>query len=107
MNIVCDPKDLAAAVANGPSAVLFTASWCPFCRAFRPTFERVAGSDLRCSPVIAEIDDEDNPLWEQWHLDIVPSVLFFDHGTLAHRLDGRDGVGLDEQQLRQALAHGW
>jgi thioredoxin 1 len=104
MKIVTDPAELAAAMAGGPSAVLFTASWCPFCRAFRPIFERFAGNDRHCTPVIAEIDDEDNPLWERWHIAIVPSVLFFDRGALVRRLDGRAGVGLDERQLQAALA---
>lgn len=104
MKIVSDPRKLAVAVAAGPSAVLFTASWCPFCRAFRPVFERVAGNDARVAAVIAEIDDDGNPLWEQWNIAIVPTVLFFEQGTLAHRLDGRAGVGLDEQLLRQTLA---
>ena len=50
------------------------------------------------------IDDEQNPLWEEQKIDIVPTVVFYDSGKPLRRLDGRPGVGLTAKDLAQALA---
>ena len=50
------------------------------------------------------IDEEENPLWEAYKIDIVPTVIFFESGKALRRLDGRAGVGLTGKDLAAALA---
>jgi hypothetical protein len=49
------------------------------------------------------VDDYDNPLWEEYSIGVVPTVLLFEEGTVCRRLDGRFGYGLSEKQLKEWL----
>lgn len=95
-------NELESAVAGKNAIVLFHSTWCPFCRAFRPVFAQATeGSELEV--IEAVIDDEDDPLWDQHHIDVVPTVLFFENGKVVRRLDGRPGIGLRQAELDAAL----
>jgi thioredoxin 1 len=96
-------EELAEATGTKSAVVLFHASWCPFCRAFLPVFqEAVKGSKLEV--VEAVVDDEENPLWTEHAIELVPTVIFFDQGKPGRRLDGRMGVGLTREDIVGALA---
>ncbi|HEV8594378.1 MAG TPA: thioredoxin domain-containing protein [Thermoplasmata archaeon] len=84
--------------AEEPTVVLFWAGWCPFCRAFRPAFDRaIEGRDERF--VIVRLDEDSNPLWERYEVSVVPSLAFFRDGALVTRKDGRLGKGLAPAEL--------
>ena len=102
MKRVEDQKALAAAVAGKKAVVLFHATWCPFCRAFLPVFEKAMRAGKH-EAVEAVLDDEENPLWAEHGINLVPTVLFFDKGKVVRRLDGKPGAGLTEADLEQAL----
>jgi thiol-disulfide isomerase/thioredoxin len=77
--------------------VLFYASWCPFSRRFLPTFEKFAQDRTRtCLSVV--VDDKAS-LCEKYSVEVYPTVLVFEKGKVARRLDGVLGVGLSEEQL--------
>ena len=83
--------------APEPTVVLFWASWCPFCQAFRPLFDaRAAGNQDRFA--VVHLDDDANPLWDRYHVGVVPSLALFRDGALVARKDGRlmRGVSLEE-----------
>lgn len=100
MKRVEQAKELEAAVAGKKAVVLFHATWCPFCRSFRSVFE---DGTKGLETIEAVIDDEDNPLWAQHQINIVPTVLFFEGGKVVKRLDGKPGIGLRAEHLTQAL----
>jgi len=77
--------------------VLFYASWCPFSRRFLPIFERFAQNNPQ-SCLRVKIDDKAT-LSEKYAVDVVPTVLLFDKGVVAKRLNGAPGAGLEEKQL--------
>jgi thioredoxin 1 len=78
--------------------VLFYASWCPFCQRFLPIFEKFSQDKTRkCASVVTD-DKED--LCEKYSVEVVPTVLGFEKGKLVKRLDGSQGVGLSEKQLK-------
>ena len=104
MKSVSEEKDLLDEVATGRKAVLFTASWCPFCRRFSPSFDAAASTMKGWEPVECWLEDESNPLWTRFHVEAVPTVLFFEDGKVARRLDAKLGIGLREGDLREALA---
>jgi len=85
------------------TVVLFTTSWCPFCRRFKPKFvEAATKADIRC--VMAYIDDWDNPLWDEYRVDVVPTLVLFEEGKPAYRRDGILGQGLGQHDLEAVIA---
>jgi thioredoxin 1 len=81
--------------------VLFYASWCPFSQRFLPIFKKHAENTQNCLRV--KTDDKAS-LCEKYSVDIVPTVLLFERGTVTKRLDGEPGAGLDEAKLIKLLA---
>jgi thioredoxin 1 len=83
--------------------VLFCASWCPFCQNFFSTFDRLSLKHGFDNMLRVYIDDYDNPLWEDYSIDAVPTVLLFDQGMVTRRLDAKLGSGLTEKRFNEWL----
>ncbi|HUK84864.1 MAG TPA: thioredoxin family protein [Candidatus Acidoferrum sp.] len=79
--------------------VLFYASWCPYCTRFVPVFDKKIGKLQVESVIHVLIDDYDNPLWDTYDIEAVPTIIFFEKGKISKRLNGRFGVGLNERQF--------
>ena len=90
--------------SSEPTVVMFTTTWCPFCRRFKPKFVEVATKAVVRS-VIAYIDDWENPLWDEYKIDVVPTLILFEGGKPVYRRDGVLGRGLGEKDLQDLLAH--
>jgi thioredoxin 1 len=101
--LISSSSELAAVVRSQPRAlVLLYATWCPFCRDFLPGFERaVAGREM--SLVRLCLDDDESAA-DTYQVEVYPTLLFFENGALASRLDGKLGVGLSERQLQNFIA---
>jgi thioredoxin 1 len=82
---------------------LFYASWCPYCRSFLPVFDKNAAKRGLNLALRVKVDDYDNPLWDEYSIGAVPTVILFDEGKVCRRLDGRFGYGLGEKQLKEWL----
>ena len=83
--------------AKDKVAVLFYASWCPYSQDFLPIFESYA-KDKENNFARILTDDEDD-LVDEYEIEVVPTVVFFNKGKVSNRLDGVSGVGLGEKQL--------
>jgi thioredoxin-like negative regulator of GroEL len=83
----------------GRVTVLFTDPGCPFCHRFLPQFEALDGK-VDGSLAYAELPDYENPLWEEFHIAAVPTVIGFEDGQQRWRYDGPLGVGLGEAEAR-------
>lgn len=81
---------------SGTIAVLFTASWCPFCRMFAPIFE-LRLREKGIEGALVDLSDYDNPLWDSFGVEIVPTVIVFREGEAVLRKDGIPGVGLEPE----------
>ena len=77
--------------------VLFYASWCPFSSAFLKTYLAHASKGDPCYARI--IVDSGDPLVEKYAIEVFPTVLFFEKGALARRLDGIYHRGITQGQL--------
>lgn len=91
--------------APGLVVVGFLADWCPYCVRFLPELARLL--DEGRAVVCADLSDEDDPLWERFSIEIVPTVLVFRDGREVFRASGVAGVGLsstDLRSVREALA---
>ncbi|MBN1358624.1 thioredoxin family protein [Candidatus Bathyarchaeota archaeon] len=82
---------------------LFYSSWCPFCRRFLPAFDKNSSKSGFNLAICVKVDDDDNPLWEEYSVEAVPTVIFFEEGKIRRRLNGRFGYGLSEKQLEEWL----
>ena len=73
-------------------------------RRFKPKFvDAVTKTDVRSA--IAYIDDWENPLWDEYTVDVVPTLLLFEKGKPVYRRDGVLGRGLGARDLEDAIAH--
>jgi thioredoxin 1 len=104
MKEVCNKSDLESQLQKSKKILaLFYASWCPFCRSFLPVFERTSSEQGVNLVLLVKVDDYDNPLWDEYSIEAVPTVILFNEGNVCKRLDARLGCGLSEQQLKQWL----
>ncbi len=84
---------------NEEVLALFYASWCPYCVSFVPTFDKKI-VEVNIGKVIhVLLDDYDNPLWDDYNIEAVPTIIFFEKGKVSRRFDGKFGRGLNEKQL--------
>ncbi len=88
---------------NRDVIVLFYSTWCPYCRSFQPVFDNYAEKSTSEVYVKIPLDEDENPLWDKYSLDAVPSVLLFRNSQIAKRLDCERGVGLNEAKFRKWL----
>ena len=82
---------------------MFYADWCPFCMSFKPQFEEFAkkgNADFR----EYNISHYEDPLWEEFQIKVVPSVLVFKDGELVKRKDGRLFRGLHKSDLDELMS---
>ncbi len=90
-------------VDGKPSIVLFYADWCPFCRKFKPIFEAHAtNSGVRLAE--AKINEEENPLWDRFGIEVIPTIISFKNGKITGRADGKAGLGLTEDDLKELIS---
>jgi hypothetical protein len=50
------------------------------------------------------VDEDENPLWDIYGFEAVPSVILFEGGQVSRRLDCQLGRGLTESQFSSWLA---
>jgi thioredoxin 1 len=77
--------------------VLFYASWCPFSQAFLGTYLEHAAAGDPC--YVRILVDTGDPVAVKYAIEVFPTVLFFEKGKLAERLDGGYHRGLSRGQL--------
>jgi thiol-disulfide isomerase/thioredoxin len=78
---------------------LFSSSWCPFCQKFAKIFDMYVNSCKADLFVHVRMDDYNSPLWDEYNVDAVPTLIFFEDGAIKSRLDAGSGVGLEEKQF--------
>ncbi len=94
-------KDLKA---PGSKVVLFAAEWCGYCRRFISMIKSSHSSEVNAQNfIIVNVDSEDRSLWDQYHIDLVPTLVVFKDGREVFRRDARAGIGLQEKDLDDAL----
>ena len=83
--------------------VLFYASWCPFSRAFLPEFIDCSASGGPGGYVRILCNDGDEHV-EKYGIEVYPTVLCFEKGSLVRRLDGTSHAGLSRKALDRFIA---
>lgn len=97
--LVSSEDDLARMLKDKQRVIaLFYTSWCPFCRSFLPLFLKKA--EGRGNQFLRVQDDREE-MADKYAVEVYPTVLFFENGAVAGRLDGIPGVGLEENHLAE------
>ena len=92
------PEDLEKAIQTRDRLfVLFYASWCPISQAFLPAYADLAVPGDPCYVRILSNDDDAHV--EKYGIEVYPTVLYFEKGKLAKRLDGRYLLGLSRKKF--------
>ena len=101
---VSNKRDLESQLKGSKRVLaLFYSSWCPYCRRFLPVFDKNVSSRGVNLVLRVRVDDYDNPLWDDYSIGAVPTVLLFEEGKVCRRLDGRYGLGLSETLFKEWL----
>src|SRR5574337_1257465 len=77
--------------------VLFYASWCPYCADFKPAFEKINIGNVRKAE--AEVDEDENPLWDRFNIQAVPTMIAFEKGKVIARRDAKKHTGLTKADM--------
>jgi len=86
---------------EGTWIVAFVADWCPFCHRFLPRFSALESTQgFRIAA--GDVTSEDSPLWDEFRIDVVPTLIVFRNGAAIFRIDGVLGVGLPSGSLEKA-----
>jgi thioredoxin 1 len=89
--------DSKVLVENNKTVVLFYATWCPYCANFKPTFE---SAKIETANKIGSIIDEDeNPLWDRFSIQAVPTIIVFQNGKIISRRDAKKHIGLTKSDM--------
>lgn len=82
---------------NKKTVVLFYATWCPYCANFKPTFESAKIDTANKMESI--IDEDENPLWDRFGIQAVPTMIVFQNGKIISRRDAKKHVGLTKSDM--------
>jgi thioredoxin 1 len=101
VNTLTNPPSLKEHLSGDRKiAVIFIMSTCPFCRRFRLIFEQFSKTRAKDFDFLTVIlDDQNNPLWEEYGIEVVPTIVVFQGGRVISRLDGKPGEGLNSKDL--------
>jgi thioredoxin 1 len=89
--------DFKVLKSDKKTLVLFYATWCPYCANFKPTFE---SAKIKTADKIGSIIDEDeNPLWDRFNIQAVPTMIAFQNGKIIVRKDAKKHIGLTKSDM--------
>ena len=71
---------------------------------FKRTFESFANaSDKKIKFYSHMINDDDDPLWDRFSINAVPTLIAFDGDEIISRRDSKMGVGLNKTDIDSIL----
>jgi thioredoxin 1 len=85
---------------NEKLLVLFYATWCSFCSRFVPIFDKKIEYFKKTQIIRVLLDDFDNQLWDDYEIESVPTIIYFEKGKVSKRLDAKLGRGLNEERFK-------
>jgi thioredoxin 1 len=86
------------------SLVLFYADWCPYCSSFKPIFESKEDPDNQNYRLYSvKLNEEENPLWDEFNIDSVPTIIAFENDKMVSRRNAKMGIGLSKSDIDSLL----
>ncbi len=88
---------------NKNTLALFYATWCPFCIDFVSKFDEKTASLGFENVIHVLLDDYNNPLWDDYNVPAVPTIIYFEDGKVCKRLDARLGRGISMSEFKALI----
>lgn len=98
----CEEFDSKVLKEEGPVIVAFVADWCGSCSRFIPILDQEC-KERGLEYVITDISEDEDPLWERFGINVVPTMLVFRGGKIVARQDGALFNGLSRESLTDLL----
>jgi len=97
------PEEFDSKVLNNNKKmlVLFYASWCPYCANFKSLFENMNVSNTE--KIGALVDEDENPLWDRFNIQAVPTMIAFEKGKIIDRKDAKKHIGLTKTDMESII----
>lgn len=97
------PEEFDSKVLNNnkKTLVLFYASWCPYCANFKPLFESTNVNNVE--KIEALVDEDENPLWDRFNIQAVPTMIVFEKGRIIDRKDAKKHIGLTKADMESII----
>jgi len=101
-----DPDDISPYIGGEKKTmVLFEMTTCPYCRMFAERFVELAQSRCRDFDFLRVVlDDPGNPLWKQYEIQAVPTVIVFAGGRVVSRLNSVLFLGITKKNWAEFCA---
>ncbi len=98
------PQEFDSKILNSgeKTLVLFYADWCPFCAKFKPIFEEISSDKIQKKAAL--INEDENPLWDRFNIQSVPTMIAFQDGKILSRRDANMGIGLMREDMKSILS---
>lgn len=96
------PEEFDSKILNSDkkTLVLFYADWCPYCANFKPTFEEFS---CNMQKKAALVNEDENPLWDRFHIEAIPTIIAFENGRIISRRDAIKGIGLTRSDMESII----
>jgi thioredoxin 1 len=97
------PEEFDSKILNDKkkTLVLFYADWCPYCANFKPTFEEITVNNAQKKAAL--VNEDENPLWDRFNIQAVPTMIVFQDGCVLTRRDAKKGVGLTRNDMESII----
>ena len=97
------PEEFDSKILNNGKKilVLFYADWCPYCANFKPTFEEISSEAIQKMTTL--VNEDENPLWDRFNIQAVPTIIAFLDGKIIARRDAKKHVGLTRADMESIV----
>ena len=97
------PEEFDSKILNNEkkTLVLFYADWCPYCANFKPTFEEISSDKVQKKAAL--VNEDENPLWDRFNVQAVPTMIVFQDGKIIARRDAKKHVGLTRADMESII----
>ena len=94
------------APSTEPKIVVFAATWCGYCKRFLRMLDGFEPNKGKSSPeiVVVDADDEDESLWDEYGIRVVPTLVVLRNGKEEFKREARPGASLREMDVEDAIA---
>jgi thioredoxin 1 len=97
------PEEFDSKVLNSrqKTLVLFYADWCPYCTNFKPTFEEISPNKVQKKAAL--VNEDENPLWDRFNIQAIPTMIAFQDGKIITRRDAKKHIGLTRADMESII----